>query len=325
MNETKPTKNKKETTQPTEKKKRSVNWLGERLVEKIDRDHYMCIICFKRMSRGYACSHCLEEHQNITDEMKPMLLKAYINGKKVNDELIDLKIEQAEKQKNKEKNKIKAEGEQPNENENENENQPPPPQENEIAKGEPKSLKKLAKLNPELKKRLEKLEFDGKQQWEMKPKKELEKERTIEGKRVTGEISKIMAQNGIPFAKSDAIWKIVKEVINSTSELGPPVLEKIRFSARTLKRRYDEVYAASGKPPPSLTSSSAPSTGTPGRKGRPASNSTGAGRRSQTNAYPNTHPRNTHNVMLNPMIPTDRPMPPTDLPSQTINPNFNPH
>ena len=53
MNETtKPIKAKKETS-TTEKKKRSVNWLGERLVEKIDRDHYMCIICFKRILSSF--------------------------------------------------------------------------------------------------------------------------------------------------------------------------------------------------------------------------------------------------------------------------------
>ncbi|BFU20714.1 hypothetical protein EHI8A_029850 [Entamoeba histolytica HM-1:IMSS-B] len=222
-----------------ERKRRTVDWLGDRLVEKIDRDHYMCIICFKRMSRGYACCHCIEEHQDITDELKPYVVKAYTNGKKINDELMDMREEELEKEKRKQAEK--AEKNLP-ETETTVTGQPPINKDNKTKKS------KSTKMSPELKRRLEKLENEGKAKWEMKPKKEIEKQRTSEGKRVTSEISKIMASNGIPFAKSDAIWKIVTEVINSTTELGPQVLEKIRFSARTLKRRYDEAYLSQNKP-----------------------------------------------------------------------------
>ncbi|EMD47064.1 Hypothetical protein EHI5A_051290 [Entamoeba histolytica KU27] len=225
-----------------ERKRRTVDWLGDRLVEKIDRDHYMCIICFKRMSRGYACCHCIEEHQDITDELKPYVVKAYTNGKKINDELMDMREEELEKEKRKQAEKAeKAEKNLP-ETETTVTGQPPINKDNKTKKS------KSTKMSPELKRRLEKLENEGKAKWEMKPKKEIEKQRTSEGKRVTSEISKIMASNGIPFAKSDAIWKIVTEVINSTTELGPQVLEKIRFSARTLKRRYDEAYLSQNKP-----------------------------------------------------------------------------
>ena len=82
-----------------EKKRKTVDWLGERLVEKLDRDHYMCIICFKRMSRGYASCHCNEDHQNISEEMKPFIVKAYINGKKVNEEVEDSKMGHEDKDK----------------------------------------------------------------------------------------------------------------------------------------------------------------------------------------------------------------------------------
>ena len=82
---------------PGERKKKSVDWLGERLVEKLDRDHYMCIICFKRMSRGYASCHCNEEHGNITDDMKPFIVKGYLNGKKVIEEMEIPKMELLEK------------------------------------------------------------------------------------------------------------------------------------------------------------------------------------------------------------------------------------
>ncbi|EKE40312.1 hypothetical protein ENU1_095150 [Entamoeba nuttalli P19] len=222
-----------------ERKRRTVDWLGDRLVEKIDRDHYMCIICFKRMSRGYACCHCIEEHQDITDELKPYVVKAYTNGKKINDELMDMREEELEKEKRKQAEK--AEKNLP-ETETTITGQPPINKDNKTKKS------KSTKMSPELKRRLEKLENEGKAKWEMKPKKEIEKQRTSEGKRVTSEISKIMASNGIPFAKSDAVWKIVTEVINSTTELGPQVLEKIRFSARTLKRRYDEAYLSQNKP-----------------------------------------------------------------------------
>ncbi|EDR22356.1 hypothetical protein EDI_335120 [Entamoeba dispar SAW760] len=224
-----------------ERKRRTVDWLGDRLVEKIDRDHYMCIICFKRMSRGYACCHCIEEHQDITDELKPYVVKAYTNGKKINDELMDMREEELEKEKRKQAEKIESEKNLP-ETETTIPGQPPVNKDGKTKKS------KSTKMSPELKRRLEKLENEGKAKWEMKPKKEIEKQRTSEGKRVTSEISKIMASNGIPFAKSDAVWKIVTEVINSTTELGPQVLEKIRFSARTLKRRYDEAYLSQNKP-----------------------------------------------------------------------------
>lgn len=228
-----------------ERKRKTVDWLGERLVEKLDRDHYMCVICFKRMSRGYASCHCNEDHQNITDEMKPFIVKAYLNGKKINDEFTDTSRLGSEKGKSTATQTVKQS--------QATQTQLPEPPQSPHHEGEDastkdgKGRKSRSKMNPELKKKLEKLEKEGKAVWETKPKKELEKMRTAEGKRVTAEISKILANNGIPFAKSDAIWKIVHEIIGCSNKLGPQVLEKIRFSARTLKRRYDETYGAAAR------------------------------------------------------------------------------
>ncbi|ELP90816.1 hypothetical protein EIN_027050 [Entamoeba invadens IP1] len=214
MEETKAKKEKREKTDDA--KRRAVDWLGDRLMEKIDRDHYICIICFKRMSRGYACYHCIEEHQNITDDMKPLIVKLYMNGKRV-------KLEFSET----------------------HEDSPSADTQQDTPGGE---KHKRGRMSEDLKQRLQKLENEGKAKWETKPKKEVEKLRTVEGKRITTEISKIMAANGIPFAKSEAIWKIVTEVIDCTKELGPPVIDKIRFSARTLKRRYEEMNAKQLQP-----------------------------------------------------------------------------
>lgn len=229
-----------------DRKRKTVDWLGERLVEKLDRDHYMCVICFKRMSRGYASCHCNEDHQNITDDMKPFICKAYLNGKKITDEFTDSSRLGGDK------TKISA-SQSAKQTQATQSQLPEPPQSphheaEEVTQKEGKGKKSRSRLNPELKKKLEKLEKEGKAKWETKPKKELEKLRTAEGKRVTAEISKILANNGIPFAKSDAIWKIVHEIIGSSNKLGPQVLEKIRFSARTLKRRYDEAYGTLGRP-----------------------------------------------------------------------------
>lgn len=258
-----------------DRKKKTVDWLGERLVEKLDRDHYMCIMCFKRMSRGYASCHCNEEHATVTDEMKPFIVKGYLNGKRVFEEMDVPKTEEKkETQQMGQMSQMKTETQE------------------ESKDG--KTPKKKSKMTQEMKQRLDRLENEGKYVWETKPKKELEKERTAEGKRVTMEISKIMASSGIPFAKSDAILKIVHEVIGSANKLGPQVLEKIRFSARTLKRRHDETVGGVPLNRPSQAPAIQPNA-TEGQLPQPTN--------TQVPNVPNVFtPANTNSIVLNGLI-----------------------
>ncbi|ELP87339.1 hypothetical protein EIN_095960 [Entamoeba invadens IP1] len=250
-------KEKKEEVEDKQRKRKAVDWLSDRLVEKIDRDHYMCIVCFKRMSRGYACSHCLEDHQDINSTIKSVLVSAYQNGQRIRDELEVMQEEETDKDKKKQGEKEKEEGveydkpfEKPFDKsfdkmyekqfEKQFEKEDDKLRMNTTEVRNVKTRRKQLRVTEDLKRKLELMSYENKTQLEKKPKKVAEKKRSTEGKRVTMEISKIMATNGIPFAKSEAVWKIVNEVMDCIGELGPQVIEKIRFSARTLKRRYDE-------------------------------------------------------------------------------------
>lgn len=203
-------------------KKKRLNWLKERLAERIDRDHFLCIYCFKRMSRGYAATHCSEEHKGLTDEIKALIVKGYLNGKRYVEEM-DPKInDETLKSTTTDVQQVKTKDDQKKQ----------------------KKRTTSSKIPEILKEKLEKLERLREPRWQAKPKREIELERMRVGKKLTTDISTIMADNNIPFNKSDAIWKIITLVLDSTLDLGTQVTDKVRISSRTLKRRHDEQYSS---------------------------------------------------------------------------------